>query len=149
MQSMSSSYHVGDVPVYPAIRYNTHKMSGSTSCLQTFDKVSKTGIFGKTAFFNCKINLPQVHCNDATSANIRMPDFRVSHLPARQPDVGAKGCQCCIGAFRHKPVHCRRFGEKWRIAFHLRAQTPAVQNTKYNWFWRAHVLLSLLGLAIF
>src|SRR5262249_45017980 len=76
--------------VHPSMGYKAHQVkrrSGGSRCLYGVDE----GLIAEEAgLFDCCVDSRNVHPDYASSANIQMPDFTITHLSVRQPDSIAR-----------------------------------------------------------
>src|SRR5439155_21099724 len=71
--------------------------------------------------------------HDAPGANVDVSHFTIAHLSVRQTDVRTRGMNQRVRKFLQQRVIGWLTGQRDRIAFALRAESPSIQHRQYNW----------------
>ena len=105
--------------------------------LQLRDEVAKAGVAVETAILDGKVDLAQVHGDDAAGADIGWRP-RNCHLAPGQADIGTKGHQRRIRTFAHQPVEIRRIRLIRGALFGAVGNAPSIEDAKDDGFGVGH-----------
>src|SRR5437763_9223662 len=72
--------------------------------------------------------------HNTSSADVEMPDFAISHLPLRQPNVRSAGMNQGVGVLAKEAVVGRFTRQRDRIGFSFGAISPAIKNDQNERF---------------
>ena len=120
--------------MHASVGHHAHQMRRPARGTQPLDKPHKAFVAHEAAVLDRKVDLAQIHRDDAARADIGMAHLGIAHLPARQSDVGAEGGQGCVRTIAHQPVEVRRRGLIRRALFGPVGQAPAVKNAQDHRF---------------
>lgn len=84
------------------------------------------------------VNAYQVLVDNASGANVGMPNFRVSHLSFGQTHGVAGGEEVGVRVLLPKPVYFRRARCGNGVEFTLRSNAPSIQNNQENTVFGSH-----------
>ena len=88
----------------------------------------------KTPIRNRRIDARHIHAHNASRAKIQMANFRVTHLPIRQPHKVVARPQQRVRKIPQQRVVDRLTRQRNRIAVGLSSIAPAIENSQNNWF---------------
>ena len=139
---------VRDVAMDATIRNDAHDVGASAGFLKLGNKGDQRIGFGKAAVLDRQVDLSQIHCNHASSADIGMTNLRVAHLAAWQTNVRTMCPKLARWAIHKDRVKCRCVCQCGGVCVCFGAFAPAIQNAQNYGFGSAHGLLLLLGIVI-
>src|ERR1700689_3169746 len=90
-------------------------------------------VLKKFAVANHQVEAGAIHVNHAARTNIQMADFAVAHLPIGQADPFAGSVDQRVRETFQEVVIIRLACEGDSVAFRFGAETPAIQDSQYDW----------------
>ena len=116
------------VCVHTAGRGQPRKVRCATRTLHRRREPEQRRVFAKRPVRNCVVDLWQIHPDNPSGTDIRMPDLGIAHLSFRQANLRPVRRKRRVRAFRHNPVKAGRIGQRYGIRLAFRPQAPTVEN---------------------
>ena len=129
------------VRVHPPVREKTKNMQPPAAATGMLHRAQQHRIGEEVPILNHLINAGDVHVDDASSANIKVANFAVAHLPLGQAHVWAAGMDQSIGKIAKQAIISRLARQSDGIGLGLSTISPAIKDGEHDWFGtRGHCL---------
>ena len=92
----------------------------------------------EVAVLDHQVDAGDVHVNDASGADIQMPDLTVPHLSFGQTHKRPAGMNQRVGIFPQQAVVGGLARESDGVGFGFGSVAPSVENDKNKWFRTGH-----------
>ena len=103
-----------------------------------FHRLQQHRMREEVAILNHQIDARDVHMHNASSTDVQVPHFAISHLPLRQPNVWSAGMNQGVGVLAKQAVVGRFTRQRDRVGFGFGAISPAIKNDQNKRFRTRH-----------
>ncbi len=120
--------------MHAAVGHQPEQVQPALARARVLHRVEQHRMRKEFAVLDHQIDAGDVHVNDASGANVKMPDFAVAHLPLGQTNKRPTGVNERVGILAQQSVVRRLARERDGVGFGFGAVSPAVENDENERF---------------